>query len=95
MHDVFKYNVDFEKDNQKELKTRIENANNKCIKINKIASLKRRTCNSNAIIQLIMIFTDQSKKVNNCIENDIIIEHRIHRIERYLQQNQIKQCFNC
>ena len=95
MHGVPKYDVDFEKDNLEELKTQIENANNGCIKINKIAPLRRRARNPNATTQSIVIFTDHPEEADECIENGIIIEHRLHKAERYLRQGQIKQCFNC
>ena len=95
MHGVPKYDVDFEKDDLKELKARIAKANDGRIQIDKIAPLRRRTRNPNATTQSIVIFTDHPEEADECIESGIIIEHRIHKAERYMRQGQIRQCFNC
>lgn len=95
MYNIFKYDVNFEKDNEKEIKTHIENSNHEHIKINKITFLRWKTHNSNVNTQSIIIHMNHSEKMNEYIENEIIIEHRIHMIERHISQCQIKQCFNC
>ena len=93
IHGVPKHNIDFEKDDMEDTRMRLE-ANNK-VKIHKIAPLKRKVKNPNASTQSIVVHVDSLEEADECIEGGIIIEHRIHRAERYMPQCQITQCFNC
>jgi len=96
IHGVSKYDIDFEKDNLEETKTRIQFTNSEGTAIEKIAPLRKRARNANAPTQSVVIFFKRSKDVTNCIESGIHIGRRHYNIiERYLPQCQIKQCFKC
>jgi len=95
VHGVPKYNVDFEKDKQEELKTQIEDSNCRRINVEKVMPLRRRARNPNATTQSIVILTESPEEADEGISNGINIEHRHYAAERHTPQCQIKQCFNC
>ena len=68
---------------------KIWNAN---LKSMHVASLQRN--NKKNKKQLMLIFR-MKKKINEIIQNDIVIEDKIHMIKIYNRKCRIKQCFKC
>ena len=79
--------------NIEEFKRKIEDKNH--IKIKRVALLRKNTRNPDAPTQSIILFTESPEEANESIDEDLIIEKRIYKAERYKPQCQIKQCFKC
>jgi len=94
IHGVSKHDIDFEKDDIDEIKTRIEQSNYG-LKIAKINPLRRRTRNPNATTQSIVIHTETAEQADQCIDDQVNIEYRLYQAERFTPQCQTVLCYNC
>ena len=91
VHEVSK--SDINSTDQSDVKVALEINNN--IKINRVTSLIKKLRNSKALIQSIIIFTENSKESNDLICEELRVEDRYYAAKRYAPQCQIKQCFKC
>src|SRR5436305_5027187 len=91
VHEVSKSDINLT--DQSDVKAALETNNN--IKINHVASLIKKLRNSEASTQSIIIFTENSKEVNDLICEELRVKDRYYAVKRYASQCQIKQCFKC
>jgi hypothetical protein len=73
----------------------IEMTNLKRFAIKKITPLRKYAKNPEAPTQSIVLQLSSPEEADECIMNGIIIGKRLHHVEKYMPQYQIKQCFNC
>ena len=73
----------------------IETTNLKGFKIEKITPLRKYARNPNAPTQSIVLQLNSPEEADECFMNGIFIGKRLHHLEKYMLQFQIKQCFNC
>src|SRR5436305_1531083 len=96
MYDVVVHEVsksDINSTDQSDVKAALETNNN--IKINRVTSIIKKLRNSEASTQSIIIFTENRKKGNDLICEELRVEDRYYAAKRYASQCQIKQCFKC
>ena len=92
---VSKYDVDFKKDKQEDLCSRIEYANCGRIKIHGVGPLLQRPRNPDATTQSIRIDTKSADEADDAMEYGIVIGSRIYRARRYTPECQVTRCYNC
>ena len=92
---VFKYDVDFKKDKQEDLRSRIEYVNCSRIKIHGVEPLLQRPRNPDATTQSIRIDTKSADEADDAMEYGIVIGSRIYRARRYTPECQVTRCYNC
>jgi len=73
----------------------IETSNLKRFMIKTITPLRKHTKNPNAPTHSIVLQLSSSEEADECIMNGIFIGRRMHHVEKYMPQYQVKQCFNC
>jgi hypothetical protein len=73
----------------------IETTNLKRFTIKKITPLHKYSKNPDAPTQSIVLQLSSPDEADECIMNGIFIGMRLHHVEKYMPQFQIKQCFNC
>ena len=95
VHGVSKQDIDFERDTQEEIKSKIEHSNLETIKVTKVTPLRKRTKNVAAPTHSIVLSTLNPIEANECIIYGINIEHTHYAAKRYVLQCQIRQCFKC
>ena len=78
---------------QNDVKVTLKINNN--IKVNHVTSFIKKLRNLKASIQSIIIFTENSKEVNDLICEELRVKDRYYAVKRYASQCQIKQCFKC
>ena len=96
VHGASKLDVNLENESTTEYaKKEIETTNLKRFTINKITPLRKRQRNPSAPTQSIVIQLSSLEEANECIRDGIFIGQRLHQVEKYMPQYQLKQCFKC
>jgi hypothetical protein len=74
----------------------LEDENTRCnLHIAQISPLRRKQSNETAKHHSIIVFTHNPHEADDCIDKGIIINGRLHRVERYTPQLNIVQCYKC
>jgi hypothetical protein len=72
-----------------------ENSDRSDIKIIKIATLRRTPKHKPTSHRSLKVYTNDKEAANKCIQLGFIIDSTKHKVERYVPQWHLKQCYKC
>jgi len=95
VHGVKSDAINLEVDHSEIIKEWEEENSDRGIKITKIATLRRTAKHRPTSHHSLKIYTEDKDAANKCIQRGFIIDSTKHKVERYVPQWHLIQCFKC
>ena len=95
VHGVRNEAIDLDTNHNDIIKEWEEENSDRGIKITKIATLRRTPKHKPTSHRSLKIYTNDKEAANKCIQRGFIIDSTKHKVERYVPQWHLKQCYKC